>query len=424
MLKLSPYKLKANALQFVVYVVVLVAILLSMLLLYIHLNNRFVAQSNAQIEAIELCNQGIHGSLKKDLTYGDTLYQTFDDQSSIKILKQHWGVFDRLGSFAEVKDKTFKKAALIGGETPFNDNLALYLQDNDQALVVVGDTKVKGSAYLGAYGVKPGQISGRSYTNRQLIFGNIKQAGPLPNISLDKLDHIKSVNLHYLNKWESMYLFDIDLTSNLNQSFFNPTAYYFSDQSISLFGKEYSGNMIIQSRDKIHVDASSRLKNTILIAPSISISRNFKGSLQALATDNIEVGPHVQLEYPSALLLDPKNGFGRSSIPQIKIGTNTELNGVLAYLKGDDPQIEQNSFSHIQIGKKSIINGQIFCAYNLDLNARVNGHTIVHQFLTPYRGSFYIDHILDVNITSEPVSADFSGLIFRSNPKNIALWLN
>lgn len=424
MWRLSRYKLKANALQFVVYIVVVVAILLSMLLLYIHLNNKFIAQSNAQIEAIELSNQGIYETLTKDLIYGDTLTQEFDYQKSVKLYKQHWGVFDLTKSFAKVRDKAFEKIALIGGKTPFTDNLALYLQDNNQALVLVGDTKISGRAYLGVYGAKPGQISGIGYTNNQLIYGNTGQSRLLPNLQRDKENHLSSIDREFLNNEEAIDYIDITTVNRLNRSFFEPLAYYFSNQSISLFGKSFSGQMVIQSKQKIYVDASSKLKNVILIAPSISIGENFKGSLQAFATDQIEVASGATLEYPSVLLLNPKSSFDNSDIPNITIEANTEINGTVAYLKGNNAQLEKNTLSHITILENARVNGQIFCEYNLNLNGQVNGHVITNQFLTPYRGSYYINHIFDVDLTAEPVSPDFSGLLFQSNTKNITSWLN
>lgn len=424
MWRLSRYKLKANALQFVVYIVVVVAILLSMLLLYIHLNNKFIAQSNAQIEAIELSNQGIYESLTKDFKYGDTLTQEFDNQKSIKLFKQHWGAFDLMKSFGEVRDKAFEKTALIGGITPFAEDLALYLQDNNQALVLVGDTRINGSAYLGVYGAKPGQISGVGYSNNQLIYGNTGQSRLLPNIALEKESYINSIDREFFNNNETLEYIDINTVSRLNRSFFEPIAYYFSNQSISLFGKNFSGQMVIQSKDKIYVDASSKLTNVILIAPSISIGENFKGSLQAFATNQIEVASGATLDYPSILLLNPKNNYDNSDIPKITIEPNTEINGAIAYIKGNNPQLEKNTISHILIKANATVNGQIFCEYNLNLNGKVNGHVITNQFLTPYRGSYYINHIFDVNVTAEPVSLDFSGLLFQSNAKNISSWLN
>ena len=413
MLRLSQYKLRANALQFVVYIVVIVAILLSMLLLYIHLNNKLIAQSNAQIEAIELANQGLYKSLSKNLIYDDTLTQEFDNQKSIKLFKQHWGVFDMIKSFAKVRDKTFQKIALVGGETPFIDDLALYIQDNNQALVLVGDTKIKGSVFLGAYGAKPGQISGVGYTNNQLIYGDISRSKMLPNLALENQSYIKSIEREILTDSKKLNYFDISNISRINKSFSQPTAFYISNQQISLFDKNYAGKVVIQSRKKIYVDASSHLKNVILIAPSISIGENFKGSLQAFATDQIKVASGVILDYPSVLLLNPKNNFSNSNIPKITIEPNTEINGAIAYLKGSNAQLEKNVTSHIHIKENATVNGQIFSSYNLNLEGQVNGHVITNQFITPYRGSYYINHVFNANMSSKAISPNFSGLLFR-----------
>ena len=324
-------------------------------------------------------------------------------------------------SKAIVRDKSYQKIAFIGGKTPVSKDLALYLQDNAQALQIVGNTKIEGDAYVGSYGIKPGQMSGQSYTNSHLVYGKIYASQELPKLQLEKEQYLQTIENHYLDTNSNVEFFDLNLTKSLSQSFLKPTRYFFSSESIALFSKDLSGNIVIQSKQHIYIDASCQLKDVILIAPEITIGKAFKGQIQAFASQNLTLKSDVELEYPSALVVLPQLNF-EYKLPQLHIGSNCKIKGSIAYLNGNDTSLEQQTFSHLRIEESTQIYGQIYSNYNLELKGDVFGHVLTNQFITSHKGSLYINHLLDVGINAFPVSNEFAGLWF--NEKQVVSWVD
>jgi len=422
MLKSKTYKLKAGALQLVMYVIIVIGVLLSMFILYFHLNTKLIAQHNSQLEAISLADEGMRRSLELDFDYGDSLELANNDYSKTVLRKSHWGIYDVVTSTSTVRDKSFQKVGLVGGKTPLNPNLALYLQDNQQALQVVGNTKITGDAYVGEYGIRPGMISGLSYTNNQLVYGKSFNSGFLPKLEFTKEKYLKKLISRGVDEMGEVIPFDLNLTSSIRNSFNEPPQFFYSTQAISLFSKALYGNIIIQSDEQIYVNESSDLENVILIAPKITIGANFTGSLQAVASQELIVEEKVHLNYPSALLLIPSSEIDIQKLPRLQVNSNSKVKGSIAYLKSNSPALDQNTFSHLSIEESASIYGQVYSAYNLELMGNVFGHVIANQFITPLKGSIYINHLYNAQITADPVSADFGGLIF--NEKQIVSWVD
>lgn len=415
------YKLQAGALQLVMYVIIVIGVLLSMFILYFHLNTKLIVQHESQIEAISLADESMHRALQLNFNYQDSVVLKPSKHSTVVLKKSHWGIYDVVTSNARVRDKFFEKLALTGGKTPLKPNLALYLQDNEQALQVVGNTKITGDAYVGKYGIRPGMISGTSYTNNRLVYGNTFNSVYLLKLELTKAQYLKQLQAMWPEDLVEFTAFDLNQTKTFQHSFKEPTQYFYSAQTITLFNKALYGNIIIQSDEQIYVDGSSKLEHVILIAPKVVIGENFSGQLQAFATEELIVESKVNLSYPSALLLCPSERMSTDELPHLKLKGNSIIKGTIGYLRSDDAILEKNTFSHVQIEEGTSVYGQVYSAYNLELKGKVYGHVITNQLITAFKGSIYINHLYNAQITAEPVSNDFGGLVF--NEKQIVSWV-
>src|SRR5690606_11031361 len=76
-------------------------------------------------------------------------------------------------------------------------------------------------------------------------------------------------------------------------------------ESPDLRYKVYKGRVIVASGDKISIKASSKLEDVIIEAPKVVIEKGFEGSIQAIASDSLDVEAGVKLMYPSAVALVP-----------------------------------------------------------------------------------------------------------------------
>ncbi|MCD2260793.1 hypothetical protein [Psychroserpens luteolus] len=421
------FKLKAGALQLTLFIAVVIALLLTAFILLVHTHKRFNIQTNLIIETTRNADKGIHYVLTNDIQINDST--TIDLQGevyeSLRLNHQFWGVYGRLTSVSKIKNNQIVKSALIGELTPDKDRIALYLQDNKRPLVVVGNTRIEGVSYLPKQGVKSGNISGQSYYGSQFIYGNIRTANKQPNIFTDIIKKINSTKENILAFSENQFL-NIKSGKDYKNSFFKPSQIVFSNAQIDLFNVTMIGNIIIQSKTKISVDASTVLKDVILIAPEIEIRNNFKGNLQAFASDRLVVGERVQLNYPSALILTEKVTSQRtvnsqiSDVKQMTIGSSSEIKGSLLYY--GRPKLNNNDVQ-LELKENSVITGEVFCNQNLELKGTVFGSVYTNNFIAKQFGSIYQNHIYNGKIIINDLPKEYLGLSLNNSKKGVIKWL-
>src|SRR5690606_31089184 len=114
---------------------------------------------------------------------------------------------------------------------------------------------------------------------------------------------------------------DISKLKTHQNSFYNPAQVIYSNTDIALFNVSLTGHILVQSKTKITVDFSSTLKDVILIAPIIEIKAESKGTFQAFATKEINIGENGCFEYPSAFVLMEDTKYKQ---PDESIGNDIE----------------------------------------------------------------------------------------------------
>src|SRR5690554_5201184 len=327
-------KLKAGALQSTLFISVIIAILLAAFILLIQLHKRFDMQTKFIRETVATANYGINYSFLNTVSLRDSVFVPLDDASykSLKIYKDYWGVFEKVISVSKIKTNRIEKIAFIGGMQPTVNRLALYVEDNNKPLVLVGQTKIQGVAFLPEQGVKAGHISGHSYYGTDLIYGPIRTSRTLPKLLPEFYSSMD--NISFENKDAFV---DISNARNLSNSFLSPVKTIYSSQTIYLSQIRLTGHIRIVSDSKIVVEATSNLTDVVLIAPEIEIQNGVHGVFQSLATKKITVGKHCTLNYPSALLLKtkkprfPEGTENQSVDSEIRIGADSVVKGVVVY---------------------------------------------------------------------------------------------
>jgi len=247
-------KLKAGALQLTLFIAVIIALLLSSFILLVHTHKRLNIQTNFIIETTKNTNRGINYVLNNTVIINDTTSINLKDEDykSLKVHRSFWGIFEKVTSVSTIKNNTFKKIALIGGKQEENNRTALYIQDNNKPLVLVGNTKIEGVAYLPDLGVKSGNISGQSYYGSQLIYGATRTSTTLPKILNETTSKLRTLGTLYLRTKEAQFL-NLEDKKTYTNSFFKPTQVVFSNSQITLSAVNLTGNIIIQSKTKIIV---------------------------------------------------------------------------------------------------------------------------------------------------------------------------
>lgn len=419
-------KLKAGALQLTIFIVVIIALLLSAFLIFIHTHKQFETQTDLVLETIENANRGVHYALENDIRLNDTVALELQEEAykNLTVHRELWGVFEKVVTTSTIKHKIFQKAALVGALQPEQERIALYLENNNKPLIVVGRTKIQGTAFLPEQGVRPGNISGEGYYGTRLVYGLKKMSADLPEIAPEVLDKIKSIQQKPLIT-DRRQVLQLGKRRIYHNSFFEPVEVIYQASELTLANIALSGHIFVQSDTKITVMANTKLSGVILAAPQIEIKNNVKGYFQAFATEKIIMGENCKLHYPSALVLNEKkinqqqDSLGNKK-NSLKIKENTIIEGIVAYLGEYDPS---NYQPQVIIEENSLIRGEVYCMENLELNGTIFGSVFTANFIVPRFGTIYQNHLYNSRIITKNLPQKYVGLLFENSEKGIAKWL-
>ena len=417
-------KVKAGALQLTMFIVIIIALLLSAFILLIHTHNRFKIQTNFVLETVDNASKGIDYMLQNDIRLDDTIQVNLhtENHKAVKVYRDYWGLFGKVVSIATTKTNTFRKTALMGGLQSQKDRTALYVEEQNKPLVLVGNTRVEGLTYLPKQGVRTGNISGHSYYGSQLIYGDTKESGKLPKILNKTLEHLKTTQNQIEGIHPNQFL-DLNRTRTYRNSFLSPVQIIYSKKDMVLSNVSLTGHILIQSRTKIIVEANASLTDVVLIAPEIDIKSKSRGTFQAIATKGLNIGQNCILNYPSALVLieDTKqiqNISNNIKTPFIKVGKGSDLKGVIAYLGRTE-----NYKAQVFIDDSVTIRGEVYCSRNLELLGKVYGSVFTSGFVANQSGSVYQNHLYNATIAIDGLPQDYVGLMFENQEKGVIKWL-
>lgn len=385
-------------------------------------------QSKGAIDNIQLSDTGIEYLLQQEAINTDTLALDFikKENQIIKVHLSSWGIFEKAYTITQFRKKRFEKTALIGTMLHSDESPTLFLQETQNPLTVVGNTAIRGIAFLPSQGVKTGYIDGNSYYGSQLIYGSIKKSTLiLPSVKNNLMDMIP----FYLNNYTPTTQEDyINLATNqrIVVSFKEKTKGAYSKETIVLENREITGNIIIKSDTLIRIKKTALLKDLILIAPIIEIEEGTTGNFQAIASKKITVGKACKLDYPSALVLfqdNKSNPSALAAIPfdnQIFIGSGTLLKGSVCYFQTKEIVDFQ---TQVVLEKDARIKGQVYCNGNFELKGTVSGSVYTKQFVANQAGSIFVNHIYNGTIENENIPNIFGGIVLETTPKTIMKWL-
>lgn len=414
--------------QFTVFMAVLIALLLSGLILYAYTFIYMKEQSKGAIENIQLSDTGIAYLLQQEAISTDTLTIDFEKKEN-QTLKTHlsqWGIFEKAHTKSLFRKKIFVKTALLGSLLHSEESPTLFLQETQNPLTVVGNTAIRGIAYLPSQGVRTGYIDGNSYYGSKPIYGSIQKSTPvLPPVKKSVMDVISFYLKDYKPSSQEDYI-SLETNKRIVVSFKEKTKGSYSKDPIVLENREITGNIIIKSDTIIRVKKTALLKDLILIAPIIEIEDGTKGNFQAIASKKITVGKGCKLDYPSALVLyqDNKNNPYVQSIiqfdNQIFIDAATVIKGSVCYFQTKEPTDFQ---TQIVLEKDARIKGQVYCTGNFELRGTVSGTVSTRQFIANQSGSIFVNHIYNGVIENENIPSIYGGIVMEATPKTVLKWL-
>ena len=415
-------KIKAGAIQYVLVISVVIIIVLFAFISLVYTQKKIQLKSLLFKEAIEATYMGFNYLKTNSIPFNTNTKISFTDYDfeQTEISKKPWGIFDIGIARTTLKKETFLKVALLGNKN--KGGKALYLAENNQALVLVGDTNIKGDVVLPKRGVKTGTIAGTSYYGTKLIDGNIKKnANNLPKIQ----------NIAYLKQLlkalptEAIEYISLEDNMSLNQSFTENTLVYKTSENLSLKDIQLRGNIVIISTAAITVYPSAILEDVLVIAPTVTLEKNVNGNFQVFASKSIHLKKGVQLQYPSSLVLLQKEvskaiNSNRNKIHGIKIDNNALVKGPVLFYSDD----KKNGYgTQILIEENAQVIGEVYCTKNLELRGKVAGVVYTNNFIAKEAGSIYNNHLYNAEINSSNISKKYNGLYIDIENKQVAKWV-
>ncbi len=418
----SPAKIKAGALQFVLFIGAIVAILLMSFVLISYTHTYFDKKTDITVAVIRQSDFGLRYAFQKGMKANSVLDVRSEEDLGITTLveKEYWGLFEKYTSTAKHKNTVFTKIALAGNSVK-NGIPALYLTDRQRPLIIAGNAKITGDAYLPSQGIRMGNISGNSYRYSRLVHGNQKQSNSkIPVVDVEVKRHLADLYGNFQDNGQEV---EFKRNSEIKNSFRSPTKHII-DRIVHLEGASLIGNIIISASEKIIVEPSAMLRDVLLIAPEIIIRDGVKGSFQAFAHKTIAVGKRCELAYPTALVVWEKNRENsqeKNYGPKLHIDSGTFVNGAILYL---DESQEQTYAPQIKISKDAVVRGEVYCAENLELKGTIIGTVTTNGFIALENGSIYQNHLYNGTIDNTRLPGEYVGLsINKEQPKEVIKWL-
>ncbi|MGJ8734632.1 MAG: hypothetical protein ACSHW4_15860 [Cellulophaga sp.] len=419
-------KIRAGALQFVLFIGVVIALLLLAFITLSHTHTFFGKKTDLFISTIKQADLGLQYAINNTLPLNDTVVLDFNPESEImvKAVKSYWGVYENYTVISSFNKNKFTRYSLVGQATSAEDP-ALYLKDVNRPLIIVGNSKIKGNVFLPKQGIRTGNISGNSYNRQQLFYGKqLASKSSLPSIKSEIRD-----NLFELLSGSSFY--NLKETVSIKegeelQNSFGGNVKLIVGENIQLMNVRLTGNIVVRASRKIVVDASSQLQDVILVAPEIVIKNGVNGVMQAIASKQIIVGENCNLTYPSTIVVDDKS-LGNQNLEKdirsnIIIGKHTTIQGIVMYLGAKN---EQFKVPHIAVKDNAIVTGEVYCEKNLELKGRVYGSVITAGFVAVENGSIYQNHLYNGQIDRVQLTKQYVGLQYDAQEirKSVSKWL-
>lgn len=418
-------KIKAGALQFAILISIVIAVIISAFILLTYMQLQYAKQLERSSNTIKLNHIGIAYAKQQSIRYDDSIQVPLSNSlgEELTVIKTHWGIFDKVVSVSKSKNFRSQKIGLLGGQLPKKKRPAIYLEDSNSPLVIVGETTIYGNVTLPRQGVKSGNIAGNYYRGEKLVYGTIVQnASVKPQVAEEKKTYIQELLFGNIPQEDSLFIRNYN--NEISSSFTTAPKWIYNSDEIQINNQSISNNIIIKSDSLIRVSAFAKAENIILIAPHIVIDDNVTGSFQAFASKSISIGENVTLSYPSVVLLqEEKKTIGvanREKEKGIVIKEGSILQGSVIHLGIAQ---ENNSTSKITLSETATIEGEIYSDQIVQILGEVKGSVYTHQFATNARGSIYKNHLFNATIDVRDLPTSFCGLMTAQTQTNLVQWV-
>ncbi len=303
--------------------------------------------------------------------------------SRIRIGRKKWGLYEvvTIGGY----DANHHSSKIMGKRSPYREDVTFYYRNNNSALTLTGKTHLKGHVRMPRSGVVYGQMGSVFFSGERIGQGMTKESEnelPAPDTKA-----VKAVEeLQSLVKKSPDRLAE----DSLRHTFYAGEPLLFSVGE-PLEYLSLSGNIVLTG-ESIEIGASCRLADVIVVAEKIRIKKGFRGSLQAFASDSLNVEDNVALEYPSGLW----------SSKYIGIGDGSEVNGYAVVALEDEPKARNANYRQSRL---STVRGLVYVSGVAQFQGIVSGAVFLDKAVYYSPRGYYENMISDATVLENPETA-------------------
>lgn len=414
--------IRAGALTYAIFVLVVAAILCSLMIVLAFANRSYFFQINLNEQvkdkaysalAIGMSGESgvspIEGASAKKFS-GFEMW--FFDKDTVSLRARPWGAYKVAYADAHTKGYRYQKGVFFASSERKYSEMALYLSDFNRPLNVAGKALLKGELYLPEKGVESAYIEGSNYSRDKLFYGTKhKSKEGLP--SMDK--NIKQYWKNYLKgefgTFDSVAGYQ-ELLSNVVYSFSKSTLVATDVNPINLKYGNFSGNIIFYSGTSISVDSSARLRDVILVAPKVIVGEGVNGNFHIIAADSAIIKNGVRMQAPSSIIMLP----GVSQKAQCLLQKGSRLNGLICSYS--ETKTKTNDVA-VSIQEGSVFRGAVYCEDSFELRGTVEGQVFCNRILLKTRSGVYENHLLDGKINRERLGDPIASFAFEKSETEV-----
>ncbi|MEP2936714.1 MAG: hypothetical protein ABJM06_10075 [Gilvibacter sp.] len=341
------------------------------------IRQRFSAQALAKAHFNELSNTPLEFSI--------------DDTSGHEVLlsKQPWGFLSVVNAQIKNAQEAVSQHYLMGWSKAKNDPI-LYVRNNDEPLKISGNTRLEGTIFTSTGKIKKVTVNGQTSQKTTHLGSHRISQKVLPTYDLPTT--IVSAN------WQEEFI--AALENDLLVRGFDESTVVFEIGN-TLENVTLKGNIVVRSNDTIRIKKSAILEDIIVMAPKVIFEKDFKGSLQAIASSQIETGKGVRLEYPSVLVVQGTSGV----LNKVEIGEQSLISGAVI-MTGQGLAYER--MQEMVVHKDATVKGLLYCDGVLELYGNAEGTVFSSALLYKTTSTRYSNLLKDVTLKE----LDNPGLFF------------
>lgn len=405
-MKNKSFLLPAGALYFTLQLSVFILLILSAFVGWVYLNRQIRNQAEKKISAQQQAR-----SLIRETARNTTDLLTLENEV---LTASPFGLFE----VVQTKAGQVPTVALLGMRER-NAETILYLPNQGQNLYIGKEVDLIGAIQTAPAGLRTTHLGNNNKQNQtaNLDFQLQQSQKQLPPLSAQLTGRIE--RLLDPQQWEqSAFSFNQQSFTN---SFFAPLHIVEIDRPTRLENIELAGHIWLRATAPITVAASAKINDILLTAPKIYFEAGFKGRVQAMASEALQVRENCQFQYPSVLWLAQKKPLENSGTPPFSIGHKSNVGGLIGYTQKGH---YNGSGVALSIAPETSIYGRVYCSGILSTAATVVGSVYAQELGVLHQGVLYKHHLLYGGLLKDVHHTTSAGLSFAApNTKKVLQWL-